>query len=251
MDEKMLLKSRMIDLAREAENGCYYTASHFLTLAEQGDLDALYREGTIGRYTLDGGFEASERRIALFGDPDSFGYDPTPPTAWLKIAPVAPKFADALTHRDFLGTVMGLGIKRELLGDIIIKDNIAYLYLLDTIAPYIAESLTRVKHTEVRVTAVDAPPDTFTQLPDETLVVTAGERLDATVAAVYNLSRQEALSLCEKGLVSINGRVTDKNAQALKTGVTVSVRGYGRFRYEGIRGDTRKGKLRVAVRIFS
>ena len=250
MTEEALFKSRMCDLSREAYDGGYYTASQFLTLSEQADLARLATDGIIGSYTLDGGFEGAERRLALFGDAALFGYDPIPPTTWLAITPTAPKFADTLSHRDFLGTLMGLGIKRELFGDILIVKNVGYLYLLESIAPYVIENLTRTKHTEVKAALVDAPPSTAIKLPEITLVVTAGERLDAVIAAVYKLSRQEAQAFIERGLCALDGRVVEKPATSLKSGVTVSLRGKGRFRYEGIDSDTRKGKLRIAVRIF-
>lgn len=251
MQDETLFFNRMAEKSREADQGGYYTASHFLTLAEQSDLAILAFRGEVGRYFLDGGFEGAERKMAIFGDENELGYSPEPFAVWLSITPTAPKFADALTHRDFLGSLMGLGIKRERLGDLLILDNIGYLYLIGETAPYIVEQLTKVKHTDVRCQVIDSPPQTAVALPEETLIVTAGERLDAVVAAVYRLSRAEAQALLEKGLVFLDGKACDKNAAVPKVGVTVSVRGYGRFRYEGIRGDTKKGKLRIAVRIFS
>lgn len=251
MQNDALFSRRMIDLSREAYQGGYYTASGFLTLAEQGELDLLFKKGEIGTYTLEGGFESAERRLALFGSADAFGYEGTPPTVWLMLTPKVQKFADELSHRDILGALMSLGIKRERLGDILIDQNIGYLYLDESLAPYISENLTRIRHTDITVKAVETPPKIAIALPDETLIVTAGERLDALVAAVYKLSREKAQALCEGGLVALDGRICEKNAAPVKEGVTVSVRGFGRFRYEGVRADTKKGKLRSAVRIFS
>lgn len=248
--ENKIEKNRMIDLSREASRG-YYTHSHFLTLAEQSDLLLWQKEGALGRYILDGGYEGAERKLAIFGDSEEFGYLPAPPTVWLKIAPIAQKFADTLTHRDLLGSLMALGIKRECLGDILLHENVGYLYVLDTVAAYLADTLTKVKHTDVAVTAVDTPPAVTLALPEESIHVVASERLDAFVAAVFRLSRSEASALCEKGLVAIDGRVTEKSAATVKEGAYVSVRGFGRFRFEKITGDTRKGKLRIAVRLFS
>ena len=247
--EQDILKHRMSDLSREAENG-YYTYSHFLTLAEQGDLDALRREGAVGSYQLEGGFEGAERRLAVFGDPEAMGYPAGREGVFLKIAPVDMKFADSLTHRDLLGSLMALGIKRECLGDIMVHENIGYLYALSRIAPYLTEALTKVKRTPVSVTVIDMPPTAAVARPEITSLTVASERLDSLVAAVYRLSRSEALSLCEKGLVAIDGRVTEKASSTVGEGRTVSVRGYGRFRYEGVLGDTRKGKIRVSLRIF-
>ncbi len=250
-NDELLFKNRMRELSRRADDGGYYTASPFLTLAEQTDLAAWQREGEIGRYTLFGGYAGAERKLALFGDEDAFGYPPSVPCLWLKIAPSAPKFADALSHRDLLGALMSLGIERSVLGDILLHNNIGYLYAAESIAPYLLEALTRIKHTDVLVTVTDAPPALDTLLPEPTAVVVAGERLDCYVAAAFRLSRSEAAALIEKGLVSLNGKPITKISATVPTAAVVSVRGHGRFLYEGIVGDTRKNKLRIAIRLFS
>lgn len=251
MEDTKLFERRMLDLAKAAENGGYYTASHFLTLAEQAELDELHKRGLISRYTLDGGFDAAERKYAILGDPDELGYEPSPEGVWLQIAPRAAKFADALTHRDFLGSIMALGIKRELLGDILVVDNIGYLYLLESIAPYLLETLTRIRRTDVTVLRTDAPPEHAVTLPDVTAVVASSERLDAVVAAVYRLSREKAKTAIERELCAVNGKITAKPDATVKEGSIISLRGYGRFLFEEILSNTQKGRLRIAVRIFS
>ena len=250
MDDIRLFKNRMCELSREAYDGGYYTASHFLTLAEQAELVFLRREGAIGAYTLKGGFAGAERCLALFGSEELFGYAGEAPCVFLMIAPVQMKFADTLSHRDLLGGLMSLGIRRECLGDIVISGNIGYLYAEETVAPYIAETLKKVRHTDVKVETIDTPPTASMTLPDITELVVASERLDAAIAAVYKLSRQEAETHLQKGLVMIDGRLVQKSAYSLHQGEIVSVRGKGRFLFEGVTGDTRKGKLRIAVRIF-
>lgn len=250
MDDQKLFKSRMTELSARAESGGYYTFSQFLTVSEQAELSALFSSREIGRYTLIGGFEGAERKYAAFGDAELFGYKPTPESLWLALTPRDQKFADTLTHRDVLGSLMALGIKRELFGDILLVDNVAYLYALESITPYISEHLTRIKHTDVTVSVVDAPPDTALTLPDATAVTVASERLDALLAAVFKLSREKAKTAIERELCAINGRVTTKPDTVLKAGETVSLRGSGRFLFDGFLAETKKGKLRVAVRIF-
>lgn len=251
MDEIKLFESRMLELSQRARAGGYYTASHFLTPAEQKDLSDLRARGKIEPYALVGGFEGAERKYAIFGDAEEFGYEPSDEACWLSLAPSAPKFADTLSHRDFLGSLMALGIKRELLGDILVVDNIGYLYLQESIAPYIEENLTRIKRTDITVTKVPSPPEAAIRLPDVSAVVASSERLDALIAAVYKLSRDCAKTAIERELCAIDGRVITKPDATVLPHATVSLRGYGRFLFEGILSNTRKGKLRLAVRIFS
>lgn len=246
----MILKRHLADLSKRAYMGGYYVFSDFLSPAEQALLAEGKREGLVGDYLLCGGYDSSERRMAVFGSESEFGYAHELPAGWLKIAPVAKKFAEELSHRDFLGALMGLGITRDLLGDILLVDGEAFLFASDSIHAYLCENLTEVKHTKVSCTAVDAPPTAAVALPDEEVFVVAGERLDALVAGVYKLSRSESAALIEKGLVAIDGKVSEKLSAAPREGAMISVRGYGRFLYVGIAGDTRKGKLRITARVY-
>jgi len=248
--DDMMVKRHLADLYRQADTGGYYVYSDFLSPAEQALLSEGQREGLIGVYTLYGGYDSAERRMAVFGSESEFGYAFELPAGWLKIAPVAKKFAEALTHRDFLGALMGLGITRDLLGDILIVDGEAFCFAAESIHAYLLENLTEVKHTKVACSVVDAPPAAAVALPDEAVFVVAGERLDAFVAGVYKLSRSESAALIEKGLVAIDGKVSEKVSIAPREGAMISVRGYGRFLYVGICGDTRKGKLRITARVY-
>ena len=248
--DEMILKRHLADLSKRAYMGGYYVFSDFLSPAEQALLAEGKREGLVGDYLLCGGYDSAERRMAVFGSESEFGYEHELPAGWLKIAPVAKKFAEELSHRDFLGALMGLGITRDLLGDILLVEGEAFLFASDSIHAYLCENLTEVKHTKVSCIAVDAPPTAAVALPDEEVFVVAGERLDAFVAGVYKLSRSESAALIEKGLVAIDGKVTEKVSVAPREGAMISVRGYGRFLYVGVCGDTRKGKLRITARVY-
>lgn len=204
----------------------------------------------MGEYTLFGGYEGAERRLAAFGDEAEFGYPPEYPACWLAITPLQQKFADPLTHRDFLGSLMGLGIERDLLGDIVLYGNVGYLYALESVAAYLCQNLTKVRHTAVSCQRVEAPPLQSVALPEERAFVVAAQRLDAMIAAIYKLSRAQAAEAVEKGTVAIDGRITEKPSVTVSEGSMVSVRGYGRFLYCGIGGDTRKGKLRIRARVY-
>jgi len=246
-DQEKQLKKRFEELAARAADRQYYTYTEFLTPADQSLLLQLRLPSPC---TLLGGYSMAERRMACFGDNRLLGYEPTPPIVCLRIAPTAPKFAQKLTHRDFLGALMGLGMRREVMGDILLQDNEAYLFCMDTIASYLTDQLTQVSRTNVTVTQVDAPPAAAVELPPTVYVVITSERLDALVAAVYKLSRAESQRLFAAGKVFVGGRATEYVADAPKEGDIISVRGTGRFVYEGVSAETKKGRLRAAVRIF-
>lgn len=246
MENEALLKNRLNELARRAEGRGQWVFSEFLTPAEQ---DVLLRLRVPCPFTLFGGLESSERRVACFGSEELCGYVEAPPVVCLKLEPVSQKFADVLTHRDFLGSLMALGIRREVLGDIEISDNVGYLFCLESIAGFICESLTSVRRTTVSVSRSE-PPEKLSAPPPLSELVVASERLDAAVAAVYRLSRAQAQELIAKEQVFLSGRLVSSPSASLEPGTMVSVRHYGRFLYEGIARETKKGRLRVMVRVY-
>lgn len=247
MENDNLLKNRLAELAARAYNRGIWVYSEFLTLAEQ---DILLRTRPETPFTLFGGLPTSERKIACFGSLALCGYEAAPPVVCLRLAPVSQKFADPLSHRDFLGALMSLGLRREVLGDIELVDNVGYLFCLESVAPFIADNLTSVRHTTVTA-APSAPPEKLSAPPPLTELVVASERLDAAVAAVFRLSRSEAQALIDAQQVFISGRLPRSAALDIPPGAVVSVRHHGRFIYEGVARETKKGKLRVLVRIYS
>ena len=245
--EAAQLKKRLTELANRADaRGCY-TTTEFLTLAEQDLLLHLPQSGAPVR--LDGGYDGAERKVAIFGSEALCGYVQDAHIVCVSIRPVAQKFADALTHRDFLGALMSLGIRRELLGDILLHENCGYLFCLESISAYIIEQLTQVRHSTVRCEISDLPP-ICTDPPPQQSVNVASERLDAILAAVYHLSRSDSQRYFGQEKVFLNSRLTLSAAASPKPGDIVSVRGLGRFRYDGIEQTTRKGRLRVFVRKY-
>jgi len=244
--ERQQLINRFEELADRADKQGFWTDTEFLTLAEQDTLCTL-RLGM--PYSLHAGYPDGERKVAAFGSEELFGTPYPSPIQCIKIAPASQKFADQLTHRDFLGALMGLGVRREVMGDILISDNVGYLFCLESIAPYIIDTLTEVKRTTVRC-ALSKPPTALLEPPPITSVVIASERLDAIISAVYQLSRSGGKELIQQGRVFINSRLVQSAAASLSQGALISVRGKGRFVYEGIERETKKGKLRVKVRVY-
>ncbi len=242
------LKKRFEELSgRSYARGCY-TFTDFLTLAEQDVLLRLRLSGSPARLT--GGYDGAERKVAVFGSVDLCGYEAQPPIVCLAIEPVAQKFSDQLSHRDFLGSLMALGIRRQLLGDILIRDNCGYAFCLDSICGYILQQLTQVRHTTVRCRRTD-PPEICLTPPPQSAVNVASERLDALIAAVYRLSRGDSQRYFEQEKVFVNSRLTLSPSVSVKPGDLISVRGLGRFLYDGVGQQTRKGRLRVFVRVYS
>lgn len=245
-DEKEILKKRFRELYNRSQNRGIYVYSDFLNAYEQSLLEEEIRFG----YTLNGGYDDAERKLACFGKENDFGYSPCPPIEIICISPLSEKFADDLNHRDFLGSLMGLGIKRETLGDILISKNKGYLICLDTIAQYIIDNLFKVRHTSVRCEICNEIPLEDLPQPKEKMVIVSSLRLDVLISGVYDISRSKSATLIEGEKVFINGKLTKSNSINIENGSIISVRGYGRFRYTEVLGTTRKDRIRVLCEVY-
>ena len=245
-EEEKLTVHRLQELSKRSYDRGIWCFSDFLNLAEQDAYASLRLPGS----TLFGGYEGAERKLAVFGSEETCGYEALPPVVCLKIAPALDKFADDLTHRDFLGALMNLGIRREMLGDIVVQEKSAFLFCLDTVAETIVRELTRVRHTTVRVTELSELPEFFTEKPPISTVNVASVRLDGLICAVFDLSRADGQKLIGEEKVFCNARLARSSSQEVAEGTIVSVRGLGRFLYEGVDGETRRGRLRVNVRKY-
>lgn len=258
-----LLKKRLTELARKSYERNMYVYTDFLGLAEQSILYGMERELQYAGVELRGSIELgangdtdttdmAERKIARFGTEEQCGYEEEFPIECLKISPVQKKFADELTHRDFLGSLMNLGMDRSKFGDLFVKDKEALVFCQESVADYLMDELRRVKHTDVICKrATEEEVAAITQVkPEEKVLQVSSERIDACIAKLYNMSRNDSLDLFRQGKVYVGGRLCENNSYMLKKEDAVTVRGYGKYIFSGITGETRKGKLCVTVAVF-
>ena len=246
--EEEQFAKRVKNMADKAYYENRYQMTRFLNEMEQDVVLQSEREFPIA-VSFTGGYELAERKIAVFGSEELFGYEPIYPIRLLKIEPVAKKFADELTHRDVLGAVLNLGMEREMIGDILFDHKVVYLFCVEPMDQVILDQLGKIKHTIVRVTRAEL--DEVAQLSlgagEERQVLVSSMRLDAVVAAVYHLSRQESQLLIREKKVFVSGRLNENNSGLLKGECMISVRGKGRFYLNGVLYETKKGKLQISI----
>ena len=246
----MSIEKRIRELADRSYNENRYVFTDFLNMSELSTYYEIKRDISFVQSDAFGGTDGCERCVVRFGSEELCGYIEEYPIVLLKVRPVQAKFADKLSHRDFLGSVIGLGLEREKLGDIFIRDNVGYIFVLDTVSDYIIDNLTYVKHTKVRVEVCEEVPEEVCPRLEERSVIVSSNRLDGIISKIYNLSRDESLTLIQDGKVFVNGRVMTGNAKPLKQDEVVSVRGFGRFIFAGEGAKTRKDKLYVNVQMY-
>ena len=249
-DELDLLKRRFVELAKKSYNAGIFTFTGFLGLAEQSAFSEILTEIKGIPYTAFGGAFGAERVMLRFGSIEDCGYDAPFPIATVMAEPTSKKFADKLTHRDFLGAILNLGIERRCIGDIVIIDNVGYIFADEDIAEFIVRNLSKVKHTEMRLALVTEIPEGELYRTELREVQVTSERIDAVVARVYSLSREDAKTLFTKGLVFVNGKCVKNPSYTPHDGEKISVRGKGRMIYRGVVSTSRKGKLNLRIELY-
>lgn len=156
-----------------------------------------------------------------------------------------------IAHKDVLGSLLSLGIKREKVGDIIINDGAIYFYIRNEILDYVLLNLDKIKNYGVELEVIDLETPLAREIDyEEKLVTCASARLDLLLANVYNLSRSDAKNAIEAGLVKVNYKVTYKISEVLEVGDMVSMRRRGRFIVGDYLGLSKKDKLKLIIKII-
>ena len=146
MESSEQMNRHLLDLCRRSDRTLSWVYSGFLTPAEQEDFIRC-PEAARFDWCFDGGYEAAERRLLAAGNADLIGCPPDPPVCVIAVAPVSEKFAENLSHRDYLGAILSLGIERSLIGDILVREKQAWFFCLESAADFLTSSLTRIRNT--------------------------------------------------------------------------------------------------------
>ncbi len=238
----------MIDLSKRSEDKCIFTFSNFLNSEEISTLQENKKSFTF--FSLFGGADGTERQMARFGNEDELYYSEDFPIDCIEILPLNRKFAEELSHRDYLGALMNLSIEREHIGDIVIKEDRAFIFVTKKMSAFICENLTKIRHTSVKCNVCEFPgADSLFSL-EKRDIISSSLRADCVICAVYNLSRSTADSLFSAKKVFINSAQCENTSKLLKNGDTVSVRGFGKFIMGEEYSATKKGRLKIKVEIY-
>lgn len=247
MEEEQFFQKRIRELANTAYQRDVVTFTDFLNLHELHMVKSLPVRDLGVVIETSGGYDFAERQMVAF-HPDALVYSWEYPMCCLHISPKALRFADKLSHRDYLGALLNLGVERSTVGDILVGEDSAWMFCVERMADFFLENLNKVKHTIVITERVMDPADFPKPQLAEITGTCSSVRLDAVIALAFQASRSSLTKLIEGGQVFVNGKMITSNGYTLKEGDLVSVRGKGRFRYDGILNQTKKG--RYSVRLY-
>lgn len=225
-----------------AQNRWYLT--DFLTPREQYLATSIaWRRGLVIRFH--GGYETAERQRALIMPddwyPESADFDVT----CLEVEPLD----GAIRHRDLQGSVLGLGLQRKALGDIVVTDVLGYLFATQPVANFIYTELHRVGRSTVSATRLQQLPELPAPVYVDKDITVASLRLDAVVAGACSYSRAKAQDAVLHKEVTLNF-TTATQRDEVGVGDLISVRGFGRVKVHEVLGTTRRDRTRLRIGVL-
>ena len=257
--EELMLRKRLIELSNQAYSRDIVTFSDFLNLNELHILHTTPKDMLLTRYETYGGYDMSERQMAAFiPEALSLRYgvsDITPkeidyPFCAVKIEPKNKRFSEDLTHRDFLGSILNLGIDRSKTGDILVTEDSALLFINKDLVSVVTEDLTRVRHTVINSSVINLDMINYTPDFQQIKGTVSSVRLDSLLPLAFSSSRSKLSGLIEGAKVFVNGKLITSNGYQVKEGDLISVRGLGKFRFEEAGKITKKNRISVTIQKY-
>lgn len=194
-----------------------------------------------------GGYEDAERQILIFLP------DYMEESALYEDAPIVCLRAsfyegDSLSHRDFLGALMGVGISRETVGDICVGDKSCDFFVTREIAPFILQNFTAAGRTklhleEIPLSQVQVPEQKIREIRD----TLASARLDSVISSGFRIGRSQAVQYITSGRAAIDGLPCEKPDKLVNEGAKISIRGLGKIKLKAVNGQTKKGRISVVI----
>lgn len=250
-EERMLL-ARVLDKLEQARQRNIPVSTDFLSPAQRTMAEDLLRLAGAAEeeYLAWGGYDGAERQALLFlpewMDPE--GAEEEIPLRYLR-AEYRPE--DKLTHRHILGSLMGLGIVREKVGDLLVGPSACDLVTAESVAEFLLQNWISAGRAKLRVSAIGREnlhiPVVQCQEVRDTV---AALRLDAVASTGFRLARGKAAALIESGKVQVNWRECTKPDKLLAEGDTVSARGFGKFELTEVGGMTKKGRRSILIKRY-
>ena len=246
------LKNKMYQIIDKA-NSCMkdydVKCSDFLNPYEVKNAISILNSNKDIKYTVDGGYDESERSV-IFMYPFYMEYEDIENT--LRFIQIEGNFKfKSISHKDYLGSLMNLGIKREKVGDIIIHDNLCQVIVSSDVCDFIIMNLEKVSRNNVRVKEISKEEIVYNppNYKDISFTITSS-RLDCIISGLYNISRQESTKLINGERVQVDYEKITSPSKEIKDEALISVRGKGRAKIINIGELTKKGKIKIQAKLI-
>lgn len=241
--DEELFASKIEDMFNLVENKNISKFSHFLDERQQEICKAVAAD-FVGshEYYFDGGYnEAGRKMLCILADYDSREYVNTP----IESVTFAFRKQDKLTHRDFLGSLMALRIKREFIGDILVSEGMAVVFTTETMLEVILSEITKIGKIGVALSRGHGDLSEFKQKFQTISGTVSSMRLDCVLSMVMNIGRDKASQIIRSGSVSVNHVPCGDRSSCVNQGDIISVRGFGRVKISEIGSRTKKDRIHL------
>lgn len=249
-EETRLVLARALDKLELADRRGIPACTAFLSPAQRAAVENLIRACGHPRHLFAGGYPDAERAVCVFL-PDWMEEDNWPTDEYLAALQFSAPAGAKLTHRDWLGSLMGLGLTREKIGDLLAEENHCQIILLAETMPIVRAQLEQVSRWSVRGTDIPlealTPPQHTVKLIRDTF---ATLRLDAVTASAFSMSRSKASDLIASGRVALNHVECTKPDRQVAEGDTITCRGSGKCIIKQISGQSKKGRIMAELERF-
>lgn len=252
MTKDELITARIEDKISQCRDGYYVTSTGLLDTHEQALAIAALRHAAGVRTFMYGGYDEAERRMLVCVPRDLPLNDEEAAEGLLRVLRVRlPAISRELSHRDYLGSLLGLGIDRRLTGDILVRPDGADILIVPGIEEFLLKELHRIGSVEVKTEAVSAgeliiPVERVEFIKDSVSSV----RLDSIVSSAFRISRGKAAEAVRRGLVSVDHAECVKPDAAVHEGSSIVLKGKGKAVLEETGGESRKGRIRIVIKRY-
>lgn len=253
-DDKILL-AQILDKIEMAENKNKIENTDFLDMAQIELVQKFINKIKVQNYMIYGGFEQAERKMFVIY-PEKFNSEVVSKNLSSIVKIVRVQLTDDLkekyTHRDYLGAVIKLGVKREKIGDIIVDSNGADIIANKDICKFLQEnlgSLTRFSKSTITIENIENLRPVEIR-KEELEIIVSSLRLDNVISELARSSRNKALDIINMERVFINFQVETKKTKQVKIGDMITIRGKGRFFIKELVGQTKSGRSIIKIEKF-
>lgn len=247
-----LITARIEDKISQCRDGYYVTSTGLLDTHEQALAIAASRHAAGVRTIMYGGYDEAERRMLVCVPRDLPIDDKEAVEGLLRVLRVRlPAISRELSHRDYLGSLLGLGIERRLTGDILVRPDGADIFIVPGIEEFLLKELHRVGSVEVKTEAVPVREVIIPEARIEFIKDSVSSvRLDSIVSSAFRISRGKAAEAVRRGLVSVDHAECVKPDAAVREGSSIVLKGKGKAVLEETGGESRKGRIRIVIKRY-
>ncbi|ANX01498.1 RNA-binding protein [Thermoclostridium stercorarium subsp. leptospartum DSM 9219] len=247
--EVKLVLAQILDKMEKTRQKNILTMTGFLNEHQRAVAGKLIKDFGNPDHVFYGGYEGAQRAVLIFLPdyirPEEITDDDINPLSCIRA-----KYSsvNSVTHRDILGAILGTGLKREVIGDILVNGNSSDIIVMKEVVPYLESNFSSAGKTKLEISVI---PLSEIRIPEAKFKIindmVASLRLDSVVSSAFSVSREKAAEAIKAGRVFLNYLECNKTDKQVNEGDFITVRGMGKAVLQQVGGKTGKGRIRVVI----